>query len=206
MKILAIVVGLVLMPLYADAGNRVGPGTFERQLKRGGVRTKFVSRVSTEQVTAGPCYSTLAKWRKRPAWTTTDTLAAYVTVAAHEWNSHIRKAVLGPRDPDSRNTIRFEVLGEDRPAAITYLWSRERKHGRVPYLFRIVINSSFNFVDGSAPDGIDLLSVITHEAGHAIGMGHTDCADETMFRWITYGETKKRDLHAGDIAGLNALY
>jgi hypothetical protein len=39
-------------------------------------------------------------------------------------------------------------------------------------------------------------------------MGHpTDtCVNETMYRFASEGETKKIDLNAGDIAGINDLY
>jgi hypothetical protein len=32
------------------------------------------------------------------------------------------------------------------------------------------------------------------------------CVDETMYRFADTGETKKRDLHTGDIAGIQELY
>ena len=55
---------------------------------------------------------------------------------------------------------------------------------------------------------MDLLNIATHEAGHAAGLGHPDdsCTEETMYRFASSGETKKRTLHAGDIAGIVDLY
>lgn len=55
---------------------------------------------------------------------------------------------------------------------------------------------------------MDLLNIAVHEAGHAAGMGHPSdaCVEETMFRFSTQGETKRRTLHAGDIAGIKKLY
>ena len=55
---------------------------------------------------------------------------------------------------------------------------------------------------------MDLLNIAVHEAGHAAGIGHPSdaCTEETMFRFSTQGETKRRTLHAGDIAGIKKLY
>ncbi|MFN2432064.1 MAG: matrixin family metalloprotease [Gemmatimonadota bacterium] len=50
--------------------------------------------------------------------------------------------------------------------------------------------------------------MVVHELGHAMGMGHPSdsCTEETMYRFATEGETKKRDLFTGDIAKINDLY
>ena len=47
-----------------------------------------------------------------------------------------------------------------------------------------------------------------HEFGHSAGMDHPDdsCTEETMYAFSDEGETKKRTLNAGDIAGINKLY
>ena len=55
---------------------------------------------------------------------------------------------------------------------------------------------------------MDFENIATHEIGHSVGMGHPpdECIDETMYRFADYGETGKRDLNSGDIAGINDLY
>ena len=55
---------------------------------------------------------------------------------------------------------------------------------------------------------MDVLNIAVHEVGHAGGMGHPDgtCVDETMYAYASNGETRKRTLNAGDIAGIKALY
>lgn len=55
---------------------------------------------------------------------------------------------------------------------------------------------------------MDFDGLAKHEVGHAAGMGHPDdsCIDETMYRFASNGETTKRDLNGGDIAGILALY
>jgi len=55
---------------------------------------------------------------------------------------------------------------------------------------------------------MDFENIGTHEIGHAAGMGHPDleCTEETMHGSAAFGETKKRTLNSGDIAGINDLY
>lgn len=55
---------------------------------------------------------------------------------------------------------------------------------------------------------MDFLNIDTHELGHAIGLGHPGetCTEKTMFAYADYAEIKKRDLNAGDIAGIRKLH
>jgi hypothetical protein len=48
----------------------------------------------------------------------------------------------------------------------------------------------------------------THEIGHAAGLDHpaNTCTQETMYAYVDFGETHKRTLNNGDIAGINSLY
>ena len=52
------------------------------------------------------------------------------------------------------------------------------------------------------------MNIKTHEAGHAAGLGHPDntCTEETMYAFASIGETKKRTVNSGDIAGIKDLY
>lgn len=61
--------------------------------------------------------------------------------------------------------------------------------------------------DDECPEGgFDLQNVITHEAGHFLGLGHSDVSEATMSPQATIGETFKRDLASDDIEGLCAVY
>ncbi|MDH5672297.1 MAG: M10 family metallopeptidase domain-containing protein [Myxococcales bacterium] len=53
---------------------------------------------------------------------------------------------------------------------------------------------------------IDVRNVIVHEAGHFLGLGHSNDSEATMSFEASSGETKKRDLHADDVEGICAMY
>ncbi len=52
----------------------------------------------------------------------------------------------------------------------------------------------------------DLQSIITHEAGHFLGLAHTSVAEATMLPYYPPKSTKFRSLEADDAAGLCAAY
>ncbi len=55
----------------------------------------------------------------------------------------------------------------------------------------------------------DLLNIATHENGHTLVLGDLYNAantEQTMYGYASYGETKKRTLHWGDLAGIAAIY
>lgn len=52
----------------------------------------------------------------------------------------------------------------------------------------------------------DLESIITHEAGHFLGLSHSSVSNATMFLKYDEGDLSLRDLHADDIDGICAAY
>lgn len=59
---------------------------------------------------------------------------------------------------------------------------------------------------GCEGDEIDLINVLTHEAGHFFGLAHSDVIPATMYRLAPRGEIEKRSLHPDDREGFCALY
>ncbi len=66
----------------------------------------------------------------------------------------------------------------------------------------------FDWSNTGDPTKMDFENIATHEIGHAMGLSHPSdtCLEETMYAFASEGETKKRTLEAGDIAGINKLY
>lgn len=54
--------------------------------------------------------------------------------------------------------------------------------------------------------GYDLLSIVTHESGHFLGMAHSGDPYATMYAAYTQGSTSMRSLTADDVAGLCSIY
>ncbi len=74
----------------------------------------------------------------------------------------------------------------------------------------MAINSGPNIplsVGDPVPDGgYDLQSIITHEAGHFLGMAHSPDPNATMYAQYEPGSTSKRMLSPDDTAGICSIY
>jgi MYXO-CTERM domain-containing protein len=69
------------------------------------------------------------------------------------------------------------------------------------------LNSADNdFTVGDTDVDFDLLSIVTHESGHFLGMAHSH--DDTATMWPVYNEhtTNLRTISPDDIAGICAIY
>ncbi len=60
--------------------------------------------------------------------------------------------------------------------------------------------------DPVPPDGYDFDSIVTHEAGHFLGIAHSGDNRATMFANYTPGATAMRQLTADDVAGVCSIY
>jgi MYXO-CTERM domain-containing protein len=72
----------------------------------------------------------------------------------------------------------------------------------------IQINSKNPLATGDTvpPDGYDLQSILTHEAGHFLGLAHSPIPTATMFASYTLGSASKRILSDDDMAGICTIY
>lgn len=141
--------------------------------------------------------------------------------AAVEWNAVAGVEVFGAQstgassqtigvEMDGTNEVDFGPIAEPDVIAVTYVWGifYGPPSGRVLREWDMRFNSAFTWnTDGNALD-MDFENIAQHELGHALGLGHPDntCTDETMYAYATEGETIKRDLNDGDIAGAQDLY
>lgn len=60
--------------------------------------------------------------------------------------------------------------------------------------------------DEVPPNGFDLASVVTHEAGHFFGLAHATSTTSTMYASYKPGSAALRTLSPDDVAGLCAIY
>lgn len=113
--------------------------------------------------------------------------------------------------PDGKNEVMFGDISSSGAIAVTIVWGI---FAGPPFARELVEwdqvydDVDFDWSTAGEASKMDLDNIATHEIGHSDGMGHPDdsCVEETMYRFADLEETKKRDLAAGDIAGINSLY
>ena len=113
--------------------------------------------------------------------------------------------------PDSNNEVFFADVDGAGAIAVTIVWgifSGPISNRKLVEWDQIYDDVDFDWSSSGEAGKMDFGNIATHEVGHAAGMGHPgdSCTEETMYRFASNGETKKRDLNSGDIAGIKALY
>lgn len=176
------------------------------------------------------CYSYItkgAKWRVVEPWTVSTDRAPVSGVtsildnAVTQWETAGDYNIMGSVSTvtdvlpvgtyNLKNEIAFGDMEEDGVIAATWVWRTtsgppsQRYIAEWDQLYDVV---DYKWSNSGSSDSMDFDNIATHEVGHAVGMGHPDstCTQETMFAYADNGETIKRDLHTGDIAGVNKLY
>ena len=118
-------------------------------------------------------------------------------------------------EPDLVNSVTWRRIVPPRVIAVTYIWYNPDTMEIVDC--DVIMNTKHDW--GIDPDGeleggvtieeFDVRNIVTHEAGHVVGLG--DLYDKTyseltMYGYGEEGETKKISLENGDILGCQALY
>ncbi|KKS17291.1 MAG: Peptidase M10A and M12B matrixin and adamalysin [candidate division WWE3 bacterium GW2011_GWA1_41_8] len=118
--------------------------------------------------------------------------------------------VYDPDRVDDKNVAAFGPYGDSRVIAVTTVWG----YFSGPETWREIVewdmlfNTNFKWSISSS-DAMDIQNIATHEMGHSAGLGDlytTSCSIETMYGYSVNGETSKRTLETGDIAGIKSLY
>jgi hypothetical protein len=182
------------------------------------------------------CYDFLGKgvkWKELPVdyvvdpdnpdGLTEDFVTGAIYAGAEEWDNHTGAELFGNYSidysaswdsdaPDGRNELLFGDYPEEGVIAVTVVWGYfyGSPSTREIIEFDVLFDTDFNWGDAEIDQAVmDLQNIATHEIGHGAGLAdlyNTICAEETMYGYSDYGETKKRDLNTGDIAGIQELY
>lgn len=151
-------------------------------------------------------------------------LPASLGTSLAQWDNQVAFAIFGSGStatgltadaaaPDGTNEVLFGPIDSPGTIAVTIVWGvfSGPPFGRYLAEWDMVFDDvDFGWSNGvtGVAGKMDFTNIATHEDGHAAGMAHPEdsCTDETMYRFADYGETKKRDLNPGDIAGIQRLY
>ncbi len=150
-------------------------------------------------------------------------VASGIETGANAWDGQVAFDVFGSRtagvvdgadtvQPDTKNEVYFGSIDDAGAIAVTIVWgifSGPPGNRKLVEWDQVYDQVDFAWGDATINTAVmDFLNIAVHEIGHAGGMGHPSgtCTEETMYAYATEGETKKRDLNAGDIAGIKALY
>ncbi len=114
----------------------------------------------------------------------------------------------GDPEPDGNNVVTWVESGwPEGPSVIGITWAFfDPSNGEIGEGDMLLNGEDYVWTVSDAGAQTDVESIVAHEAGHFLGLGHTDVEAATMFATVIDGETQKRSLHSDDIAGAQHLY
>ena len=135
--------------------------------------------------------------------------AAGVNILGNEVAGSVDKTNIG--NLNGKNEVIFADIGSSGAIAVTIVWgifSGPPRGRELVEWDQVYDDADFAWSSSGASEAMDFENIAQHELGHSVGMGHPEntCTEETMYAFASAGETKKRTLNDGDIAGINNLY
>ncbi len=172
--------------------------------------------------TKGPaCYKLMGpKWPNTPTYVAqSQDLLDIATISIGTWNDETGFDLLGGGivdefagfndEQDYKNSYSMGNYPLSGVIAVCRTWYDSYTNEIVEY--DIMFDTDFAWGDAttSGTPVMDLQNIATHEIGHGLGLSdlyQRPCVEQTMFGYSSYGDTEKRTLESGDIAGIQALY
>lgn len=147
-----------------------------------------------------------------------ESLTNAIFLSAEEWDKYTNKELFN-NVPEIDNSATFNYVSPDYKnsyvfgeysvgiIAVTNIWYTRVQKAIVDY--DVLFNTYYAWGDATSNSLLmDVQNIATHETGHGIGLGdlYNSCVLETMYGYSDNGETSKRNLNSGDIAGLRKIY
>lgn len=114
--------------------------------------------------------------------------------------------------PDNVNEVYFADIDYANAIGVTIVWGIFRGPPSQRELVewdQVYDDVDFDWSSTGELGKMDFESISTHELGHTVGLDdlyEPGCSQETMYGYADTGETEKRSLESGDIAGVYKLY
>ena len=182
------------------------------------------------------CYTFLsrgAKWRVLEPWIVNpantrgleaDFIAGNLGSDVGKWETAATKDILGEgaaiadvlvadtQSPDGNNEVYFADVDSPGAIAVSIIWGIFAGPPQTRELVewdQVYDDTDYDWSSTGEATKMDFENIATHELGHSVGLGdlyQSACAEQTMYGYAGFGETKKQTLEAGDIAGAVKLY
>lgn len=118
--------------------------------------------------------------------------------------------------PDDKNEVYFADIKSPGAIGVTIVWgvfSAPPPFRELVEWDQVYDDKDFDWSEDCESENctlkMDFENIATHELGHSAGMDDlydSKCSEVTMYGYASNGETEKRTLEDGDIAGIKGLY